>query len=262
MTKLVKPLKLSEQILSILEERIAAGEYRAGGKIPPERSLAEEFGVSRPSVRSALNMLVARHVLEARQGDGYYVSAKPQQDFLESWQELLGKHPDWENDVYDFSRHIEGTMAALAAERRTDADLKRMAFWLEKFETACKLGKREHQAEADMGFHQSIADAAHNILFSHLSAGLLHMLYRKTRSRFIYAEHTRDPRPTLIDHHRTLFAAIEQCQSARAAEIAQGHLNYVSSGIRQDREYQMRSEHAGTLAERDLKQVGGWKEEG
>lgn len=260
MTKLVKPLKLSEQILSILEERIAAGIYPVGIRIPPERTLAEEFGVSRPSVRGALKMLVARNMLEARQGDGYYVSVKQQQDFLDGWQELLGKHPDWETDVYDFSRHIEGTMAALAAERRTDADLKRMTFWLEKFETSCSQNHREHQAEADMGFHQAIADAVHNILFSHLSTGLLNMLYRQTRSRFIYAEHTHDPRPTLMAHHRALFAAIEGRETARAAEIAQQHLNYVSASMREDREYQSRSLHADSLAERDFKRIEGWGE--
>lgn len=138
--KLVRPQKISDQVLSVLEGRIVEGVYAEGGKIPPERVLAEEFGVSRPSVRSALNILVARQILEARQGDGYYVSVKPQQDFLQSWQELLGKHSNWEQDVFDFSCHIEGCMAALAAERRTDADLKRIRFWLEKFEEACGCG--------------------------------------------------------------------------------------------------------------------------
>ena len=141
MTKLVRPQKISDQILSILEERIATGVYEEGGKIPPERTLAEEFGVSRPSVRVALNILIARQVLEARQGDGYYVSVKPQQDFLQSWQELLGKHTNWETDVFDFSCHIEGCMASLAAERRTDADLKRIDFWRQKFESACESGQ-------------------------------------------------------------------------------------------------------------------------
>ena len=160
MTKLVRPQKISDQILSILEERIATGVYEEGGKIPPERTLAEEFGVSRPSVRVALNILIARQVLEARQGDGYYVSVKPQQDFLQSWQELLGKHTNWETDVFDFSCHIEGCMASLAAERRTDADLKRIDFWRQKFESACESGHLEHQSEADVSFHPTIADAA------------------------------------------------------------------------------------------------------
>lgn len=255
MTKLVRPQKISDQVLAVLEERIATGIYEEGSKLPPERTLAEEFGVSRPSVRVALNILIAKQVLEARQGDGYYVSVKPQQDFLQSWQELLGKHTNWETDVFDFSCHVEGCMAALAAERRTDADLKRIDFWRQKFETACESGNLEHQAEADVSFHQTIADAAHNILFSHLSSSLLKMLYQQTRSGIIYIHQTEDPRPTLIAQHSTIFEAIAQAKPAEAAEAAKLHLNYVARRILQDREYQSRSEHADVLAQNDLKRV-------
>lgn len=258
--KLVRPQKISDQVLSVLEERIAEGIYEEGGKIPPERTLAEEFGVSRPSVRVALNVLVAKQVLEARQGDGYYVSVKPQQDFLQSWQELLGKHSNWETDVFDFSCHIEGCMAALAAERRTDADLKRIEFWQEKFETACENGNLEHQTEADVSFHQTIADAAHNLLFSHLSGGLLKMLYQQTRSSIIYMNQEEDPRPKLIAQHRALFAAIQNRQPKEAAEAAKVHLNYVANSILKDREYQSRNRHSDTLAQNDLKRVQDWEE--
>ena len=64
MTKLVRPQKISDQVLAVLEERIATGIYEEGSKLPPERTLAEEFGVSRPSVRVALNILIAKQVLE------------------------------------------------------------------------------------------------------------------------------------------------------------------------------------------------------
>ncbi len=211
---IIKPQKISEQILAVLEARIVSGEYPVGSKLPPERRLAEAFGVSRPSVRAALKMLVARQMLEARQGDGYYVSAKPQQDFLLGWQSLLGNHPDWEADVFDFSRSMEGCMAALAAERRTDADLKRIEFWLQKFEEAYQSRNRAHQEEADIYFHQAIAEAAHNILFAQLSGGLLNLLYRQTRSHIMHTEIIDDPRPTLIKHHRALL--YRNCKQAAA----------------------------------------------
>ena len=51
---IIKPQKISEQILAVLEARIVSGEYPVGSKLPPERRLAEAFGVSRPSVRAAL----------------------------------------------------------------------------------------------------------------------------------------------------------------------------------------------------------------
>lgn len=93
MTKLVRPQKISDQVLAVLEERIATGIYEEGSKLPPERTLAEEFGVSRPSVRVALNILIAKQVLEARQGDGYYVSVKPQQDFCKAGRNCSANIP-------------------------------------------------------------------------------------------------------------------------------------------------------------------------
>ncbi|QEY24276.1 FadR/GntR family transcriptional regulator [Neisseria animalis] len=258
MSKFIRPKKISDQILAVLEERIASGEYPEGSRIPPERVLAEEFGVSRPSVRAALAVLVSRKIMEARHGDGYYVSTRTRQDFLQSWQELLGKHSHWEHDVYDFSRHLEGMMAGLAAERRTDTDLERIAFWLENFETACAENNLEHQAEADSSFHQAIADATHNILFGHLSGSLLHMLYRQTRSTIIRDNQSENPRPTLIRQHRALFEAIKEGNSALAAQTAQNHLDFVSDSLREGRTYRSRCEHAGHLAQNDLDKVKNW----
>ena len=62
--KLIRPQKISDQVLSVLEERIAEGVYEEGGKIPPERVLAEEFGVSRPS---SLGSKAGRRLLCFRQ---------------------------------------------------------------------------------------------------------------------------------------------------------------------------------------------------
>lgn len=258
MTKLIRPLKISDQILSILEERIASGEYPEGNKIPPERALAEEFGVSRPSVRVALNVLIAKDLLEARQGDGYYVSIKQQQNFLHGWHDLLGKHTHWEHDVYDFSCQMEACMAALAAERRTEADLKRIEFWLEQFESACKDGHLDHQVEADASFHQAIADATHNILFGHLFGSVLKALYKETRGNIIYANQADDFKPVLMGHHRALFEAIKHQRVDETKAMAKSHVEYVFSSMQEDRAYQSRHEHADALAQSDLQRVRDW----
>ncbi|EGV36328.1 FadR/GntR family transcriptional regulator [Neisseria weaveri] len=255
---LLKSKTLSEQICGIIEKRIISGEYPVSTKLPPERKLAEEFDVSRPSIRAALKMLVARNMLAARQGDGYYVSLQYQEDFLHSWKNLLGSHPDWESDVFDFNRSIEGCMAALAAKRRTDTDLERIEFWVNKFEEAYVKQNREQQEEADVCFHQAIAEASHNILFSHLSNSLLNMLYYQTRSRIMYTEGIEDPRPALISQHRAIFEAIKAEDSKQASFHAEQHLNYVADCIRQNQEYRSRSEYAGTLAQNDRQKTDKW----
>ena len=134
-----------------------------------------------------------------------------------------------------------------------------MIFWRQKFESACESGNLEHQSEADVSFHQTIADAAHNILFSHLSGGLLKMLYRQTRqAASSIPTKTEDPRPKLIAQHRAIYEAILERRPADAAEAAKIHLNYVANSILQNREYKSRNEHADTLAQNDLKRAQDW----
>ncbi len=125
---IIKPQKISEQILAVLEACIVFGEYPVGSKLPPERRLAEAFGAVAPVGARGAENAAAREMLEARQGDGYYVSAKPQQDFLLGWQSLLGNHPDWEAMCLIFSRSTGRPHGCAGAERRTDADLKRIEF--------------------------------------------------------------------------------------------------------------------------------------
>ncbi|AUZ04612.1 GntR family transcriptional regulator [Vitreoscilla sp. C1] len=132
----IKQQKLFEQIALVLEERIVRGVYAAQSKLPPERQLAEDFGVSRPSIRDALRVLTTRGLLEARQGDGYYVSDQLQQAFIGGWQSLLQTHDYLESDVLDFRRSLEGTLAALAAQRRTETDLERIEYWLRQIDVA------------------------------------------------------------------------------------------------------------------------------
>ena len=101
------------QIADILEERILQNIYPVGRKLPPERQLAEEFGVSRQSLRAALRILSARGMLYARQGDGHYVSARVSQALQLGWEEVAGRH-DMADEVLDFRRSVEGLLAGLA----------------------------------------------------------------------------------------------------------------------------------------------------
>ena len=178
---MIKTQKLFEQIALVLEERIVRGVYTAKSKLPPERQLAEEFGVSRPSIRDALRVLTTRELLEARQGDGYYVSDQLQRAFVGGWQDLLQHHEYLESDVLDFRRSLEGMLAAVAAERRTDTDLERIAYWLQQIDVAVAQKSVKLQSQADVNFHQAIAEASHNVLFIQLSASLLRILHQHTQ---------------------------------------------------------------------------------
>ncbi len=255
--KRISAQKLSEQIAEVLEERIVGGVYAVGERLPPERQLAAEFGVSRPPLRDALGALAARQLLHSRPGGGHYVSEYVQSDFMGAWQGLLGRHEYLRDDVLDFRRSLEGTLASLAAQRRTDEDLARMGFWLAELETANTRRQVEKQSQADVGFHQSIAEAAHNILFAQLSGSLLRMLHQHTQQNLANMFRVADLKPELMAQHHALFDAIKKRQPHKAAQMAHAHIGFVEQSLKQAAEQQKRSERAAELAEHDRQRLRG-----
>lgn len=253
MENVIKTQKLFEQIALVLEERIVLGVYAAKTKLPPERQLAEEFGVSRPSIRDALRVLTTRQLLEARQGDGYYVSDQLQREFIGGWQDLLHNHDYLESDVLDFRRSLEGTLAALAAERRTDTDLERIAYWLQQIDSAVTKKSVKLQSQADVNFHQAIAEASHNVLFSQLSASLLRILHQHTQQNLANMFSVDDDaKLSLRDQHWAILEAIRSQDVILARQLASNHIDYVETSLAHYRQLQQREQQSQQLAHKDM----------
>ena len=245
---MIKTQKLFEQIALVLEERIVRGVYTAKSKLPPERQLAEEFGVSRPSIRDALRVLTTRELLEARQGDGYYVSD------VGGWQDLLQHHEYLESDVLDFRRSLEGMLAAVAAERRTDTDLERIAYWLQQIDVAVAQKSVKLQSQADVNFHQAIAEASHNVLFIQLSASLLRILHQHTQQNLANMFSVDDDaKLSLRVQHWAILEAIRSKDSEQARQLASGHIDYVEDSLAHYRQLHQREQQAQQLAHKDMR---------
>ena len=251
---MIKTQKLFEQIALVLEERIVRGVYTAKSKLPPERQLAEEFGVSRPSIRDALRVLTTRELLEARQGDGYYVSDQLQRAFVGGWQDLLQHHEYLESDVLDFRRSLEGMLAAVAAERRTDTDLERIAYWLQQIDVAVAQKSVKLQSQADVNFHQAIAEASHNVLFIQLSASLLRILHQHTQQNLANMFSVDDDAKLILRvQHWGILEAIRNKDSEQARQLASGHIDYVEDSLAHYRQMYQREQQAQQLAHKDMR---------
>lgn len=257
MNKRVTTQKLSDLIADILEERILTGVYAASERLPSERQLAAEFGVSRPPLRDALHMLAARQLIISRVGDGHYVSAHLKPDFADTWQNLLDRHAYLRDDVLEFRRYLEGNLAALAAQRRTDADLARIEYWLAQMNAVAhhkdESAHTERQSAADVGFHQSIADAAHNILFARLSNNLLDMLHAHTDNNLANMFGINDIKPLLIEQHEALYQAIRHSQPELATKLAYEHIDFVAHSLKEIAERTKRMQISAARAARQQK---------
>jgi len=119
-----------EEIARLLTAYVTTGDLRPGARIPSERRLAEELGVGRTVVREALKSLALVGLIESRHGDGTYVADSTPESFSRAVEWRLVAWGGERGDVAEAIAMLEGDLAALAAERRTDADLLELHFHL------------------------------------------------------------------------------------------------------------------------------------
>lgn len=206
---------LADQAADLLLERIRAGEWELGQKLPGETTLAPQLGVGRSTVREAIRRLAGRGVLATRQGAGVFVTAL---DAPEDWDSVLRRSDII--SVIEARIAIETEAASLAATRRTAADVRAIRRALERRAVAVT-GIDEH-VDADTAFHRAIIAAAHNPILLDLFDGLTPRLRQtmiemlRIRADFGGAEDHRR-------HVRLAETVIERDAGAAAAE-SRGHL--------------------------------------
>ena len=123
----IRQRRLSDNIVEQLETMILEGTLQPGQRLPAERALAEQFGVSRPSLREAVQKLVAKGLLISRQGGGNYVSDSLGSSFSDPLLSLLEGHPEAHRDLLEFRHTLEADCAYYAALRATPARARRHA---------------------------------------------------------------------------------------------------------------------------------------
>ncbi|WP_341213814.1 FadR/GntR family transcriptional regulator [uncultured Limimaricola sp.] len=147
---------LAEKVHESLHSRIMRGDYGPNEKLPAEKELSVQFGVSRPVLRVALEQLREEGLIYSRQGAGNFVRVKR--------EPALGYTPvETIADIqrcYEFRLTIETDAVALAAQRRNAAALEEMERALHLLSDAT--GSRLHREDADFAFHLAIAKASNN----------------------------------------------------------------------------------------------------
>jgi GntR family transcriptional repressor for pyruvate dehydrogenase complex len=152
-----------EEIARLLTAYVTTGDLRPGARIPSERRLAEELGVGRSVVREALKSLALVGLIESRHGDGTYVADSTPESFSRAVEWRLVAWGGERADVAEAIAVIDGDLAAMAAERRTEADLLELAAHLAEQEAALKAGDPAALEAAHLAFRATTAVAATNV---------------------------------------------------------------------------------------------------
>ena len=237
-------MRITDVVAKELEQRILDGALRPGYRLPGERDFAVELGVSRPSLRDAIQKLVNKGLLSTRHGGGTYVTDKLEACFVDPWLEMLNAHPSIQTDLLEFRHMLESHAAFLAAERATDADIARLDAAFALLDAQYANNDVTRSIDADVAFHQAIAEASHNVLIGHLTASLLRVIHGHISNNIGHL-HARPERwQALQSQHRAIWQAIREYRPDEAAEAARRHVDFVRQSMADAAKEQERRDRA------------------
>ncbi|MGQ7246571.1 GntR family transcriptional regulator [Halomonas sp. V046] len=244
----VRQPRLADVITERLEALILEGSLSPGQRLPPERELAERFGVSRPSLREAIQKLAARGLLTSRQGGGTYITESLNSGYSDPLLDMLARHGEFHLDLLEFRDAMEGLSAYYAALRSTPTDKALLLQRFEELESSFRGEDPQQEAKADAAFHMAIAESAHNVLLLHTIRGIFHLLERSIVDNLAHLFEKPESRPQLMTQHRALLDAILEGRAEDAQARAHEHLVFVEEGL-------LEAERAETRAQRALRRA-------
>jgi GntR family transcriptional repressor for pyruvate dehydrogenase complex len=228
-----RPIKLervSDRVAGQLKEAISSGCFRVGDRLPSERELAEQMGVSRPSVREAIQQLEMLGLLESAHGGRTLVKNLTEQEIQRPIEIVLGEDIQKILELTEVRALMEAWAARRAAEDRTPDELKSIRTCLQEMER--DLEKGVIRADLDLKFHTEIAAAAHNTIFLHLMQTIHQLIsYTLKLSREVLFLSMED-QEKIFEHHTAVFDAIQSSDPDAAEEAMREHLHFVIAEYR------------------------------
>ncbi len=212
---------LADRVTAVLYEQIRSGVFAPDTRMPSENELTERFQVSRTVVREAISRLKSEGLVGSRLGSGTVVLAantatpfRLDVDVRDSIDAVLR--------VIELRRGIEGEMAALAAQRRTEAQYQDMALALANIDKAVREGR--DGVQEDFAFHAAISAAAHNSLYTSILEFLSQFLQASIRVARINEARREDFGEQVRREHAAILQAIANGDAAAARTAALQHM--------------------------------------
>jgi GntR family transcriptional regulator, transcriptional repressor for pyruvate dehydrogenase complex len=217
----------SLQVTRRILEYVLSAEMLPGARMPSERQFAEVLGVGRGVVRESLKCLILLGLVEVRQGDGTYLRQATSELLpkIIEWGLLLGDKQTFE--IVEARQHLEQITASLAAERRSDDDLRAMEMALEQMRDS--VHAPPEFAQADIDFHLCIAKAARNSVLSGILVNIQCLLGVWIR-RVVGAEAAENG--VSYREHVAVFEAIGRHDGTGAAAAMHRHLANAADRLR------------------------------
>lgn len=231
--KPIKPRRISDQVFDQLRELIFRGELKPGHKIMTERELCEALGVSRTSVRDAINRLVTLGLLEPKQGQGTYVRT-----LVHSRNNPVALAMESENasleDLLEVRMGLECNAAANAAARAGKEDINLIEISLEEIKAEVESGRLGTQA--DVSFHMAIAYATKNPVQVNIMKNLYDFLFHGIRENLAQLWEKPGNIEKIYQQHLAIFSSIRGQDPDGAYRSMKDHIQFVLDFLAKSRQ--------------------------
>jgi len=225
----VKPKSVSDEISDQVTSAIFSGKLVPGAKLPPERALAQAFGVGRQALREAIQKLQGMGLLEVRKPQGTFVRALT----TDALHRSLGRI--FEGDVgsflhfLDIRKWMEAMTAAEAAQHATAEDMSHIEATLPRLQAAATRSDREALDEADVAFHMAIVAATHNTPLLHLvdTFGNIMWASHGLRLAVLRAQNLK----TICEEHAVIAEAIRRQAPDGARDAMLHHIEMIRNRV-------------------------------
>jgi GntR family transcriptional regulator, transcriptional repressor for pyruvate dehydrogenase complex len=221
----VRKTKVYAEVAAQIQRLIGDGRLKPGDKLPPERELAEIFGVSRSSVRDAIRVLEMQGLVEPRHGDGTLVRKIPIDRLVQPFAHALSASKDFAADLFDMRKMLEPPLARAAAFRATDDDVKGLDEIVEH--QARRVAAGQITIEDDTAFHYRIATAAKNQVVLRTMDILMDLL-SDSRVRSLQAPGRAEKS---LEGHRRILDAIRRRDPEAAAVRMRRHIEEIEGTL-------------------------------
>ena len=210
-------INITQQVIQYLKENIENGTWTVGEKIPSENDLTKILGVSRASIRVAIQQFIALDVLESIHGKGTFVRTNTIVGVNSSVNAINEAYYDDINQVLEFRRIIETECAYIAAQKATDETISNLDFFLKNMKNS--INQPEEFIKQDMLFHEEICHATGN----HLLENCLKEVFQKTVKDHKHMNEAFGYNDGIY-FHTLLLSAIKDKDAKKAKSLMKEHL--------------------------------------
>ncbi len=212
----------SHDVATLIKEMILSGRLKPGERLPSERELGVQLGISRPTLRESIRSLVALKILEVRQGDGTYVGSLKAETLVEPLRFALLLGQGALQELFEARLVLEPALAALAAKRISDGEIIELN---ECLTAAYEVRDDPDEfARYDVELHQLIARASRNRFLARQVEGL-HAIGLESRALTVRLPHVAD---VALASHSLIVGAISTRDPVSAENEMRRHIEAVA----------------------------------